>query len=583
MTKGNTSTLFSPDDTIQTPVGGTAVKRTLASKFTPATAARPSLARKSVLPDFSPTATMTESLNKLAKETAERLEKSFNEMGYNAEDRSAAMERLLQKYQDISEEVVAFHQNEVEQFRADIENMTRTIFKTAKSLGIDPDHDLLEEAQAMTLRDGLMALRASYVKLHEAAAIASQDIRESSALIADAYSILGQEMEPSWRDVESDLSDERRKMFRKKMGEMESQVESRMSAMIKCLLNCRSLMAEMRWEPETDLDKRIAGSLMISPDGTAQMVSKNRTESCVGLQSQALAEVSQRLGELQRVKETRIQKIRALSEQISHLWTILDISEEYSNIFSAQIPEMGMSEATIELGKHELARLREMKAQKMGQLIENSRIKIAQHWKSLGYPQEMRETFPEFFVENKQDFDDKLLQAHERYYEILEQQMEKARPLLKLIERREAVVEERTTYEVMLHDPNRWNHRGKKLTEQLMEEEKMAKRIKQLPKLEENIQRKLDEFEESSGYAFRFEGQVYMDRMVDQEQQWLDHKEALASAKQKKKGEDPNVHKRPLRGTRHNHNVKAQSNDYSKPEQGKSRNLPRQASDRFRN
>ena len=524
---------------------------------------------------------MTESLNNLAKGTAERLDKTFNELGYSPEDRSKAVERLLQKYQDVSEEIVLIHQNEVEKHRAEIENMKRKHLNTAKALGIEPDHQLLHEAQkTMTLRDGLLALRASYAQLHNAASIARQEIGESSAFIVDAYAILGQDMDPSWRDTESDLSDERRNMFRKKKNEMKSQVESRMAAMIKCLLNCRELMQEMCWEPKTDLDKRIAGSLMESDDGTALMVSKLRTESCVGLQSQALAEVSQRLGELQKVKETRIQKIRGLSNEIRTLWVVLGVTDDYINKFSEQLPVLGISEATIEVGKAELSRLREVKAQQMGKLIDIVRSKIAQHWKALGFPREMQQAFPEYFVESEQDYSDQLLQAHEDYYQDLEEQMEKARPLFKLIERREAVVEERIIYENMLQDPQRWNHhKGKKLTEQLMEEEKMAKRIKQLPKLEDNIRKKLDEFVDTSGYAFRFEGQVYSDRMDEQERKWLDHKEALASAKQKKKVEDPNAQKRPLRGTRHNsNNVKAQSNDKTKQD----RSLPRQASNRFR-
>jgi hypothetical protein len=367
------------------------------------------------------------------------------------------------------------------------------------------------------------------------------------------------------------LSDERRQLFRRKKDEMKSQVESRMAAVIKCLVNCQSLMEELRWKPNTDLDKRITGSLVESDDGQWQMVSKIRTESCVGLQSQALAEVSQRLGELQKVKESRIQKIRGLSDEIRALWEILGVTDDYIAKFSEQLPALGISDETIEVGKAELSRLRDVKAQQMGKLVEIVRKKIVEHWKALGIPREKRESFRDFFVDDEQHFSDALLQAHEDYYEALEDQMETARPLFKLIEKREAVVEERKMYENMLQDPDRWNHqRGKKLTEQLMEEEKMAKRIKQLPKLDESIYKKLSEFEEGAGYELRFKGQVYSDRMAEQEQEWQEHKEALATAKQKKKGgDDPTTRKNPLRGTRHN-NGKAQSNDNnSKPHQAK--------------
>ena len=78
--------------------------------------------------------------------------------------------------------------------------------------------------------------------------------------------------------------------------------------------------------------------------------------------------------------------------------------------------------------------------------------------------------------------------------------------------------------------------RGAAMARQLMEEEKMARRIKRdLPRLTKMLNEKLIEWTDSHGEDFQYNGQIYFDVMDRQEEEWVEYKKNEAQLKLKKK------------------------------------------------
>ena len=77
------------------------------------------------------------------------------------------------------------------------------------------------------------------------------------------------------------------------------------------------------------------------------------------------------------------------------------------------------------------------------------------------------------------------------------------------------------------------------MAKQLMEEEKMARRIKRdLPRLTKLLTEKLDEWKEANEEDFLFNGEVYVEVMERQEEEWNEYKKHEIQAKLRKKQDD---------------------------------------------
>ena len=110
---------------------------------------------------------------------------------------------------------------------------------------------------------------------------------------------------------------------------------------------------------------------------------------------------------------------------------------------------------TIMKGEMEVSRLLKLKAEMRGKLIEEARETIVQLWEETNASQATRFTFKGLDCTDEASYTDELLQEHDEEIEVLRARLETMRPMLKMIERREEVVEERLKYEELQKDPDR--------------------------------------------------------------------------------------------------------------------------------
>jgi Ase1/PRC1/MAP65 family protein len=229
-----------------------------------------------------------------------------------------------------------------------------------------------------------------------------------------------------------------------------------------------------------------------------------------------------------------------MGAEIAVLWEKLRIPEKQQRAFTQSVQGLGLD--TMEKGENELQRLHAMKSAMLGKLIVEARETIANLWEQTNANSESTRSFSPYHVQDEDLFDDDLLEKHEAYIEELQERLEQMRPIIRLIERREVVVRERIEYEELQKDPERLQQRGAAMTKQLMAEEKMAKRIKRdLPKLTELLLEKLAEWKQLHNEDFRFDGQLYLEKMDQQEAQWKQYKAEEMQRKLKKKQEEKSI------------------------------------------
>lgn len=489
---------------------------------------------------LSPSRTITETLTLLATTTGRQLEEIWDEVGYSPEERAAELSDLLVKFRDTCASKIADEQRFAETYRQTIAEAKEEIRRTEAALKLGADTQHLREAPAQTLIDELATLEASLEGLRSEAATAAEDLKECLAYLVEAHDALGLDMDPAWRDIESDLTLRRREQYHNKKAEMKEELLTRTAAVVQLVRDCQQMMEDLRMEPETDgsdLDRRIAGSLVRSKDGSFIMASKFRSDTCIGICSQALDELTRQVALLHGEKRRRKEKLQEMGGEIAILWEKLRVPEEEQRSFTKSV--QGLGTETLQKGEAELKRLHSLKAEMLGNLIYEARETIRFLWDQTNTAPEFQLRFTPFNVQDEDLFDDELLERHDDYIETLEARLEQMKPILRLIERREAVLRDRLKYDDLQKDPDRLKQRGAAMTKQLMEEEKMAKRIKRdLPKLTETLREIVDEWKHVHKEDFQYKGEIYIDVMARQEEEWRHYKADEMHRKLKKKQEE---------------------------------------------
>jgi len=508
---------------------------------------------------LSPSRTISESLLALARSTGQQLEEVWDEVGYSPEDRASQISDLLRKFQSICEEKVAEERGVAATFRETIKEAQDEIRRTSKALKTTVDPNLLFEANTAsasdggnnrgneapyptTLTDQLATLEAALEGLRTTADAAKEDLRTCRDYLVEVHDALGLEIDPTWFDIESDLTLRRQQEFQRKRSEMKKELASRTAAVIQLVKDCQQLVKDLRMDPKSfsDLDRRIASSLVRSEGdhGPYIMASKFRSETCVGISASSVEELTKRVAELHGEKRRRKLKLQEMGAEIAVLWEKLHVPEEDQLAFTQSVQGLGTD--TIEKGEIELQRLHRLKSDMLGNLIVEAREKISSLWDQINMPVGQRRSFDSFYsVSDQSLFTDQLLDEHEACIRLLTERLEKMKPILKMIERREEIIRERMEYEELQKDPERLKQRGAALTKQLMEEEKMARRIKkELPRLTDLLMQKLVEWKEdpdNNNRDFEYNGQVYLQLMDRQEEEWQQYKEIEMQRKLKKK------------------------------------------------
>ena len=199
---------------------------------------------------------------------------------------------------------------------------------------------------------------------------------------------------------------------------------------------------------------------------------------------------------------------------IEGLWDRLGVEEIDRKRFLAGNRGCGLR--TINEFEAELDRLNELKRQNLHLFVEDARYKLQELWDDLYFSEEEMLDFAPAFSDV---YSDALLSAHETEISRLEALKEQRAPTLQLIDKHRSLVKDRDDLTAASQDASRLlakNNKGEKRDPtRLLREEKMRKKIaKDLPKIEAELKRTLERWEDDYGRPFLVHGQSYLDELA---------------------------------------------------------------------
>lgn len=252
--------------------------------------------------------------------------------------------------------------------------------------------------------------------------------------------------------------------------------------------------------PQAQVDSRIVQFARESPEQ-------------LGLHQEDIKRLTSRRDKLLSEKSARERKLNELKTTVEGLWNRLGVEEPERRQFLAANRGCGLRQ--INEFEDELSRLNELKRQNLHLFVEDARFKLQELWDSLYFAEEeMLEFAPAF----SDVYSDALLSAHEQEISRLEVLKEQRAPILAVIDRHRSLIQDREDLEKSSQDASRLMAKGAKGERRdpgkLLREEKQRKRItKELPKVEADLRKTLEDWEDEYGRPFCVHGQRYLDEL----------------------------------------------------------------------
>ena len=234
----------------------------------------------------------------------------------------------------------------------------------------------------------------------------------------------------------------------------------------------------------------------------------------LGLHQDDIARLQSRRDRLLEEKRGRERKLKQLKTTVEELWNRLGVDEPTRKKFLAGNRGCGLR--AINEFEAELDRLNELKRQNLHLFVEDARYKLQELWDGLYYSEEEMLEFTPAFSEV---YSDALLSAHEDEIARLEALKEQRAPTLELIEKHQSLIKDRDDLAASSQDASRLMAKGtkgeKRDPTRLLREEKMRKRIaKDLPKVEVQLKKTLENWEDEYGRPFLVHGERYLDELA---------------------------------------------------------------------
>ncbi|KAF1826908.1 uncharacterized protein K489DRAFT_309780 [Dissoconium aciculare CBS 342.82] len=233
----------------------------------------------------------------------------------------------------------------------------------------------------------------------------------------------------------------------------------------------------------------------------------------LGLHQDDLKRLVSKRDKLVAEKQQRERKLKDLRSTVDGLWERLGVDESERKQFLAANRGCGLRQ--INEFEDELSRLNELKRQNLHIFVEDARFKLQALWDDLYYSEEEMLDFTPAFSDV---YSDALLSAHEQEISRLETLKEQRAPILAVIDKHRSIINDRQELEKSSQDASRLTSKGQKGEKRdpgkLLREEKMRKRItKELPKVEAELRKTLEAWEDEYGRPFCVHGERYLDEL----------------------------------------------------------------------
>ena len=375
------------------------------------------------------------------------------------------------------------------------------------------------DVSSLRLSHGLMRLEEEQSKLEVVVKARRADFVAARDVMRDASARLGEKLPAEFDEVgHEDLTLARLGTFRQTLEQLQAVEAERAVELARLRASSLALVKELDDEALDCYDDDFGeDDDYVRSDGSVLPKALN------SLGAAKVEKAKRRLTALKDEKQSRLARLSSLGEEISLLWERLDVGEAKQLSFRAAVKHSSISKATFKIGEKELAALRTELHTRLGDLVAARRARIKALWDEMTEPDAARRDFGAYFDASEPT--EEMLAAHEAKLAQLEARREALQPLLKMIEKREELLLERTALNALQKDASRLLRRGPGAAQERKYEVDAMKRVKGLPKLTEKLFEKLVEWERTQSPVLR-DGLRYLDKMRD------DQKEAAAERAQ---------------------------------------------------
>ncbi|XP_071297149.1 protein regulator of cytokinesis 1 isoform X2 [Agelaius tricolor] len=287
--------------------------------------------------------------------------------------------------------------------------------------------------------------------------------------------------------------------YRRHVASLNSLKEQRREEFVSHKRQIILLMEELDHTPDTSFEQDV-----VCEDEEAFCLSEDNI--------MALQNLLQQLEGRRALNEAVCAELRA---RILALWERLQIPQEQRD--SSAVHLAGSRARTRRALQQEVDQLEELKLQNMKSVIHAIRAELADYWDKCFYSQEQRERFSPFYDE---DYTETLLELHDAEVGKMKIYYETHKDLFEAVRKWEENWKLFLELERKANDPSRFTNRGGNL---LKEEKQRAKLQKTLSRLQEELEKKVQTWEEEFKGAFLVKGQQFMEYVSEQWQQyWLE-------------------------------------------------------------
>ncbi|XP_042328578.1 protein regulator of cytokinesis 1 isoform X2 [Sceloporus undulatus] len=280
--------------------------------------------------------------------------------------------------------------------------------------------------------------------------------------------------------------------FRRHLAALAAEKERRRTEFLETKRQIVRSMEELEQSPESSFEQDV--------------VCEDEEAFCLSLENiAALKALLQQLEIRKAQKEALCEELRS---RILALWDRLKIPTEERDTFAPYL--VGSGSKIMNALQLEVDRLEQLKIHNLRNVVEAIRVELASYWDKCFYSEEQRHGFSPYYQD---DFTEELLQQHDdevmrlkRYYEVHQEMFEGIHKweenwhLFQELERKAM-------------DPSRFTNRGGNL---LKEEKLRVKLQKTLPKLEEELQGRVERWEQEHGAPFLVNGQPFLEYVAEQ-------------------------------------------------------------------
>eukprot|EP01138_Halocafeteria_seosinensis_P005715 gb/GECG01005843.1/.p1 GENE.gb/GECG01005843.1/~~gb/GECG01005843.1/.p1 ORF type:complete len:636 (+),score=135.93 gb/GECG01005843.1/:1-1908(+) len=436
-------------------------------------------------------AAQSTNLTTLAEKTKSSLQAIWDELGVDQNERDHKLRQLHAEVESLYKNTVDEQTKRKEKVKEDIDCEIHATEAISKKLKEDAR---IPERGNKTLLEYHRSIKDRQSELDKKIAERHEKLQELYQTLSSLCSELGEEMSDAFKTIGEVYSQERIDQFQQCISAKESEKRTRENSKSRHISKIKELWEEMEMEPEGAFQQQI----MSSPEE-------------LPLRQPMLEQLAELQQELENEKSRREERLKDLGDSITDLWAKLDTPQEEKDRFFEN--HHGIGNKVLDGCQSYLNNLREEFQSKMGEIIQGYREKIQSLWDSLLYSEEQgKEEFPSI---EEEEYDENLLNEHEQYIQTLEEKLQELTPILKGIEKRDALLEDKKEYERIISDPNRLLSRGGGTAR--LKEEKLEKRVrKELPAVTKRVAERISEWERQNEKSFYIRGKRYLDEIEEE-------------------------------------------------------------------